>query len=158
MRSLSLMLSRMCISLWCGAGMMFVVLLLALRSSPLFDNEIKLDQAKVLFPWFYGCEFALLAGALVFGALAGRAVPRRQVYLALVATALALAIGDHFWIYRPLESMLHQPALPMNFRDLHHLSRTVNTVNLGLCLIAALLIQWPSASEQPRIEESTPRD
>lgn len=127
---------------------MFVVLLLALRSSPLFDNETKLDQPKVLFPWFYGTEFALLAGALLFGLIAGRMVPRRPVYLALVATALALAIGDYQWIYRPLESMLHLPALPMNFRNLHHWSRTLNCLNLGLSLLAAMLILWPSSAEQ----------
>jgi len=155
MRSLALLISRFCLGVWVGAASFFVLVVINLRASSLFDSAVKLNHPRVLFPLFYRCEFALLTVALLAG-LAAWGHPRfargRQrsylLHLGLVAVALLVALADYTWVYPPLFTMLSADPLPDNFRTYHEASRWLNTLVLGLSAAAALISYWPGSDAQ----------
>ena len=148
MRSLCLTLSRFCAASWCGAGVLFIIVLVSMRASTLFDDEAKLRHPLVLFPVYYRMEFISLGSALVLGALAigHPQFPRSRgyVFLGLLAAALVLAGVDYFAVYRPLIEMIEHSVLNANFRPYHTASRWINTLVLFLSLGAALVSLTPA--------------
>lgn len=149
-------ISRLCITVWFGASLFFVSIVIGLRGSPLFTDETKLSHPKVLFPLFYTFEFWLLGGALLFGVAAlwnpTARTKTQRAYLVFVGLALLVALGDYFAIYRPLDAMLDMSKLPAEFRTYHVLSRWVNTAGVLFCGAASLIGLWPAShdTQQPR--------
>src|SRR5215510_6286650 len=110
MRGVCLAFLRFCLSAWVGIDVFFVMVILGLRHSELFDRLSKFNHPKVLFPLYYGFEFALLGTALVC-AVATVCSPtsgkmRRYALLACVAAACGLALVDYTIVYRKLVEML----------------------------------------------------
>lgn len=142
------MLWRFCLAAWFGAATFFVLTIMDLRGSPLFDDVTKLNHPRVLFPLFYGCEFGFLGlGAVCsFGAMRNPAARRGASCAAFMLTLLAmcLAIGDFLWIYVPLDRMIGESPLPPQFRAYHQASMIVNAVGWLLTLAAAILALWPA--------------
>jgi len=153
MRSFCLTLSRFFAASWCGAGVFFVIVLIAMRASTLFDDETKLRHPLVLFPIYYQMEFICLGSALVLGTVAiGHSQLRKRrgsAYLGLLLVALAVAVVDYFAIYRPLNDMIEHSLLTANFRPYHTASRWANTAVLVLSLAASLISLAPTSERQP---------
>ena len=148
MKSLALLLSRVCLAAWVGASIFFVFVLLDLRQSTLFDDQTKNDHPKILFPLYYKCELGMMGAALVAAAVAGShpAVHRKahRVQLALMCVALAIAVADYFFVYGPLTEMLSMNARDATFRTYHLLSVWLNMANLAFWTAAALIALWPA--------------
>jgi len=144
-----LLLLRFCLSAWAGIAIFFVVEVIELRQSNLFGEETKFNHPKVLFPLYYGFEFALLGAAGLCAAMLlgsrelGRG--RKLALLALVLGACALAVWDYGAIYRDLMTMMEATPLPSAFHALHRLSRNFNGTILGLTVAGALVALWPTA-------------
>jgi hypothetical protein len=141
-------LSRFALAAWVGIGTFFVLTVINLRQSTLFDEPTKLNHPRVLFPLFYGCEFTLLAVTLAcsFAAWRHPAAHRRafRVHLAIVAAVLLLAAVDYFAVYLPLDRMIGVSPLPSEFRTYHRASMWINGMTLVLSICAASLSLWPS--------------
>jgi hypothetical protein len=152
MTSFCLTLSRYSLTAWVGAAILFVVTAVQEATSGRFDSPTLSDLALVRFPAYYLFGFVLVALALFFGCLARNhaAVGRRRmrICLILVALALVMMLADYFWIYTPMRDMLAVPtdARPARFVDLHQASKYVNSVQIGMCLLAAAMLNWPGTS------------
>ena len=148
----ALLLSRFALAAWVGMGTFFVLAVINLRQSTLFDESTKLNHPRVLFPLFYGCEFTLLAVALAGGfvalrhPIAGRSAFR--AHLGILSLVLALAIADYFAVYLPLDHMIGLSPLPTEFRAYHRASMWINGVSLALSMCAATLSLWSSETDQ----------
>lgn len=147
MSKLCLILMRFCLAAWVGIAAFFVVVVLRLRNSGLFEPDVMLNHPKVLFPLFYAFEFSLLGLALGCG-LSARRHPaaktgRYRFCLTLLATALVIGSVDYLAIYGPLAAMIEHPPVPPEFTAYHVWSRWLNSANLLLCAAAALLALWP---------------
>jgi hypothetical protein len=134
---------RFCLSAWVGIAIFFVAVVINLRQSELFPAQVKFDHPRILFPLYYSFEFALLGTALLC-ALGCIAHPhfgggRKTTLLALLITAVALAVWDFARIYQPLIAMMATKPLPAEFESLHRLSRWLNGAILALSFIAAWL-------------------
>jgi hypothetical protein len=154
MENVLVAVSRLCITAWVGAASLFVVEVISLRASTLFDEATKLSHPKVLFPLFYVFEFWLLGIALGSG-LWARAhfvarKPAWRLHLSLVAVALLLAAVDYLWIYQPLARMIELPELPRGFAKYHLYSRWINSTGLVLCGAAAIAAVWPERDGRSR--------
>ena len=89
--------------------------------------------------------FVALVGLLVARGLP-RLTKRRWVTLfVLTCVASVVMLVDYLWIYSPLADMITPPgsARPQGFRSLHHASEAINTLQVGLCLVAAMIVNWP---------------
>jgi hypothetical protein len=157
MSRLCLMLCRLCLAAWFGAGVMFLGIVLGLRNSPLFSDEVRFNHPRVLFPLYYSLEFLLLIVATVAAWLmvkTNTAATRRRSLAAVAVfstVALAGALTDYFAVYRPLASMLESQVLTQQFVTLHHASRWINTAVLLLSGMAAGWACWiepPSSSQK----------
>ncbi len=149
MRTLLVLAARFCLTSWVGAAAFFVVTLMRLRYSPLFDEPTKLNHARALFPLYYTCEFSWLAAALG-AAAASRVVPGvcppiSRLVVGLAAATLGIAVTDWLWVYQPLVEMIAQPMRPPDFAFYHAASTRLNAASLLLCATAAILAQWPAA-------------
>ncbi len=152
MQRVCLAFLRFCLSAWVGIAIFFVMVVIDLRHSKLFDDEVKFNHPKILFPLYYGFEFALLGTALVCaGAGLGNAKiarGRRLTVLALVAAAGGIVIWDYTFVYRTLLEMMGANVVPADFVGLHQLSRRLNETVLGISIVAAILALWPEAAER----------
>ena len=154
MQRVCLAVLRFSLSAWVGIAIFFVMVILDLRHSELFDRSVKFNHPKVLFPLYYGFAFSLLGVAFVC-ALAGlwdataRAV-LRCARVALVGAALGIAVVDYLFIYRPLADMLAVPEIPAaRFVMYHEKSRLLNGAVLGASVLAAVTALWPEMSQKP---------
>jgi hypothetical protein len=147
MQRVCLALLRFCLSAWVGIAIFFVTVVIDLRHSDLFLDEVKLNHPKVLFPLYYAFEFALLGPALVCAAagLRNARIPaaRRWLVLALVGAATGIAVWDYTFVYRTLMAMMASNVLPAEFIPLHRHSRWWNEGVLGISVVAASLALWP---------------
>ena len=147
MQRVCLAFLRFCLSAWVGTAIFFVMVVLELRHSRLFDDEVKFNHPKILFPLYYGFEFALLGPALVCASvgLGNARVPagRRWATLAFVVVAAGVAVWDYVVVYRALVAMMATNVLPAEFVQLHQQSRWLNEAALGVSLIAVVLALWP---------------
>jgi uncharacterized membrane protein len=153
------MLARFLLSAWVGAAALFVINGIRLVRASVFDSAARDQIALIRFPAYYGFGFACVATALICqaGALRRAGLPRGRALAAAacVAAALVVMLADYVWVYRPLEAMVSPPgkARPADFGAYHRASEMINTVHVGLCFVAAMLLCWPrkpaSASPVP---------
>jgi hypothetical protein len=140
-----LLLARFVLSAWFGAATLFVIIGVREVRFPEFSSTIRDQLVLLRFPMYYACGFTLLGIALVSQViLIGRGWRRSALFAAcgLTAVALGLMVYDYPCIYRPLEQMITPPGqtMPAAFLLLHRWSETVNAVQLGCALAAALTL------------------
>jgi hypothetical protein len=151
MQRACLMLTRLATAAWLGAAFFFVIVAIRPIRANVFESEDRARLAQMLFPGYYAFGVGLLGAALITGAVASgnRANRTRlRIYLALLACALGTTLVDWVWIYSPLAAMVREEvaqhiALPANFQSYHTASRAINTVSIGLSLLAAGVGFWP---------------
>jgi hypothetical protein len=143
-------IARLASAAWVGAALLFVVTAVREVRDPIFNSTTKDSLALDRFPAYYAFGFALVSLALV-GAVAAMAAGGRSIRVAaaLLGVALAVMIGDFVSVYRPLLEMVDPPgrAKPADFEDYHRRSMGLNTFNVGLCAVAALLLCWHHPSK-----------
>lgn len=160
MRRVCLMLARLCLSAWVGAAALFVVDGVRQVRVPEFGSAVKDRLALVRFPAYYLFGFALVG--LSLACLAALwcsphlARGRHALATLLVAASLAIMACDYTLVYHPLERMVTPPGgvKPAEFVTLHARSEQINSLHVGLCLLAAVVICWPAnrpttASDRP---------
>src|SRR5689334_4386953 len=149
----ALFVARFCTSAWIGAATLFVIVGILEVTRGGFDAVTKDTLVAIRFPPFY------LAGAVLLGlAWAGACAaefhpdlaerPRAFAILGLLA-ALALMAVDYFWIYTPLNAMVHPAGLPKtaDFSKYHEASKYINLTGLSFTWVAAVALNWPARRE-----------
>lgn len=148
---LSLCVSRLALSAWIGAAVLFVVVGVAEVTSPEFTSTVKDQLAVLRFPLFYAAGFSLVGLSLGLTGLlpwpAGYGTLRRWSVPILLLIALLGMVADYQWVYLPLERLVTPPGQvrTQEFETLHKRSSQVNTINLAFCLVAASLLNWPGS-------------
>ncbi|MGE5195359.1 MAG: hypothetical protein ACM3U2_22930 [Deltaproteobacteria bacterium] len=152
MQRVCLAFLRFCLSAWVGIAIFFVMVVIELRHSKLFDDEVKFNHPRILFPLYYGFEFALVGTALVcaWAGLGNARIARVRRFstLALVGAAVGIAIWDYAVVYRTLVGMMATNVLPADFVGLHQQSRWLNAAGLVFSALAAILALWPVTSSE----------
>lgn len=150
-------LARCCLPAWIGAAVLFVWVGVREVTTPEFTSEIKDRLVTLRFPGYYAAGATLLAGAWLGCLLALSCRASRRTALGpglLVLLAGGLMAYDYINIYLPLAELVTPPGKPrtMDFLTLHQWSMRINTVQLALCVAAALWVQWglPSASTEEK--------
>lgn len=149
MHKTCLMLARFCLSAWVGAAALFVVNGVQQATEPEFDSTVKARLALLRFPTYYVFGFVLVGLSLICLAMLWRsnlmARGRQALATLLVAGSLGVMAYDYAQVYSPMARMITPPeqARPAEFHTLHQQSELVNSVHVGLCLAAALLVSWP---------------
>ena len=151
MRSLYLTTARFCVTAWVGAAVLFVITSVkeVTTSQPSITSEVKDALVTIRFPPYYVMGFLLVVTGIVCCGLylkhpAGRS-KRMGVCLVLLSVSLIAMIVDYVFVYLPLVEMVTPPGgvKPSNFRDYHNASMYINAFDIGLCLIAGLLLCLP---------------
>ena len=72
------------------------------------------------------------------------------ICLVLLGVSLIAMIVDYVFIFRPLVEKVSPPGgvKPANFTSYHNASMYINAFDIGLCLIAALLLCLPKRLEK----------
>ena len=137
---LCLMLARVLLSAWVGAATLFVINGVRLVTSGHFDSMARDHLSLIRFRPYYLFGFLAVGTGLVFLALA-RGYPRKLA-IGLVVSSLILMLVDYFGVYLPLAEMISPPGhvRPSHFNWYHKASMYINTVHVGLCLIAAMMV------------------
>lgn len=156
----ALTIARFCLAAWVGAAAMFVTIGVREVTFPGFDSATRDQLALLRFPAYYVSGFALVTLAWIALAccLIGRKRTRTLVVAAAcVSLALVLMAVDYVAIYTPLAEMVSPPGAvkPAQFESLHARSEWINMADVGLCLIAALLLCW---SERVNVTDASPGD
>jgi hypothetical protein len=151
MRSLYLTMARFCVTAWVGAAVLFVITGVKEVSSDYESITSKIIDILVAirFPAYYALGFLLVTTGIVCCGLylkhpAGRS-KRMGICLMLLGVALITMVVDYVFIYRPLVEMITPPGgvKPAHFTSYHNASKYINAFDIGLCLIAALLLCLP---------------
>ena len=151
MRSLYLTTARICVTAWVGAAVLFVITSVREVTSNYQSITSEIDDILVIirFPAYYALGFLLVSTGIVCCGLylkhpAGRS-KRMGICLMLLGVALITMLVDYVFIYRPLVEMITPPGgvKPSNFTNYHNASKYINAFDIGLCLIAALLLCLP---------------
>lgn len=144
-----LLLARFALSAWVGAAVLFVINGVRLITHDSFDSAEKDAMALIRFPAYY-LTGALLMASAILGLFAGRNWPglsgvRWVAATMLTGVAAAILVGDYLWIYSPLAAMITPPGStrPAEFEWYHHASEMINSLQVALCCIAAVIISWP---------------
>ncbi|MCA9110217.1 MAG: hypothetical protein KDA52_09735 [Planctomycetaceae bacterium] len=146
------MTARFALSAWVGAAVLFVINGVLLVTSPAFDSAGRDHIALIRFPPYYVTGAVLMgftcAGLLAARGLTGLTNRRWATLLILTLLASAVILGDYLWVYSPLAELITPPGSPrpQGFRTLHYASETVNSIQVALCLIAAMIANWPIRS------------
>lgn len=145
MARIALLFARFLLSAWFGAAALFVIIGIGEVTYPGFDSATRDQLVAIRFPLYYTCGFAVLGSAAVSLVLAlCWGLRRRATYaaVALVAAALALMAYDYPCVYTPLARMITPPgqARPAGFRLLHQWSETINGLQIGCVLAAAVTL------------------
>ncbi len=148
MQRLCLTIARFALSAWIGAAALFVVTSIAEQRSTAFGSDVKNTLATLRFPAYYAFGFTLVGLSLVAGAIGLDRRSRHRGWLTIVGSltvALILMVVDYVAIYSPLYAIVTDPsgARDARFLELHRWSERINTVDVSLCLIAALVACWP---------------
>ena len=149
MQRLCLTFARFALAAWIGAAALFVCTSISEQVSPSFDSDIKNTLAAIRFPWYYGFGFGLVGTGFV-GTLIGVRRTHQQcrwtVIIVSLALALLLMVFDYVSIYAPLHEIVTSPnsVRDARFVELHRWSERINSIEILLCLIAALTLCWPS--------------
>lgn len=139
----ALTLARFLLSAWFGAAALFVLIGVREITHPGFDSVVRDQLVLLRFPPYYVCGFGCLAGAVLsLGVCLMCGLRRRLASTALVlaATALGVMAYDYAYVYKPLEAMISPPgkARSAEFRQRHEWSKSLNAVQVGCVLAAAI--------------------
>lgn len=161
---LCLVWSRLAFAGWVGGAVLFVMAGVAEVLHPGFDSMIKDQLVTVRFPLYYAFGAVLIGtgtlSATGYWFLSGHRLsgwrcssPRWPLLLAWLG--LALMLWDYLTVYLPLAALVTPPGKPrtQEFDHLHHWSMYINTVELLLFALAAVLLNWPT---HPSSTESAP--
>ena len=148
MSRFALTIARFAASAWVGAAVLFVINGVQQATSGKFES-MTTDQLVLLrFPAYYVMGFVLVGAAFLGSAVSGEFVSfrRRGVILALFGLALVVMLIDYRVVYLPLAEMITPPgqARPQGFQTLHHWSKLINSVDVGLVLLGSVMLCWPS--------------
>jgi hypothetical protein len=151
------------LSAWFGAATLFVIIGVREVRFAGFSSPIRDQLVLLRFPMYYAAGFTLLGLAFASEALLILRGWRRPAVFAafgLTAVALGLLAYDYPSVYRPLAQMITPPgqARPAEFIALHHWSQTVNAVQIGCALAAALTLCGSEGPSDRRVlpEEDKP--
>lgn len=155
MQRFFLMIARLALSAWIGAAALFVCTSISEQIAPAFDSGIKNTLAAIRFPWYYGFGFGLVGTGLVGSVIGVRRKEQRHrwaVTITSLVLALMLMVADYVAIYTPLFEMVTSPTAVRDARfvELHRWSERINSIDILLCLIAALAVCWPTKSNPDR--------
>ncbi len=154
-----LAMARFCLAAWVGAATLFVVtgVRVAISKQVDLNNSEVIDAlVAVRFPSYYLFGFALvsLAGLGLIAAWRHPGLGRIRIWTCsgLIAASLVLMLFDYFSIYLPLIEMVTPAgkAKPSEFTAYHEASKHINSVDVGLLLIAAILLCWPVSNRAPK--------
>lgn len=151
MQNFCLMLARFCVAAWIGAAVLFVVT--GVREVTIkhesISSEVKDALVPIRFPAYYVAGFLLVGTGIVTSGFACKhpdtTTKRMKVCLGLLILALIVMIADYVCVYLPLVEMI-TPAggvKPANFQSYHKASMYINTLDVGLCLVAGILLCLP---------------
>lgn len=148
MQRLCLTIARFALSAWIGAAALFVVTSISEQRSTAFGSDIKNILAALRFPSYYWFGFVLVGSGFLGGAIGLDRLRQRRRWIVLVgcsALALALMLVDYVAIYSPLYAIVTNPSgvRDARFLELHRWSERINTIDVTLCLIAAIAVCWP---------------
>ncbi len=148
MSRFALTIARFAASAWVGAAVLFVINGVQQATSGQFES-MTTDQLVLLrFPAYYLMGFVLVGAAFLGSAVSEEAVSfrRRGVLLVLFGLALGVMLFDYLVVYRPLAEMITPPGQPrpQGFQTLHHWSKLINSADVGLVLVGAIMLCWPS--------------
>ena len=149
MKAACLTASRLAISFWVGAALIFVVTSIQEVSSDEINSEIRSILAAMRFPTYYLFGFFLVGFSFLTGSFLKNYDRIRKIrwwfYMGLLSIVLIVMVVDYIWIFRPLLEMviLTEQARSAKFRTYHELTKYINLFNLLLCLVAAGLINLP---------------
>ena len=154
MQRLCLTIARFALSAWIGAAALFVVTSIAEQRSPTIGSAEKNVLAALRFPAYYSFGFVLVGLGLVGGAFGVDCRVRLKGWLIVVGCltlALILMVVDYVAIYSPLYAIVTDPSgvRDARFVELHRWSEQINTVDVTLCLIAALTACRPEKNSEP---------
>lgn len=160
-------IARFCLTAWIGAASMFVTaitLAMTTKERSLNDTTVKNALTAVSFPAYYLFGFvlvattgiALLLGRFLerkteFGQKTGRMSRLRFIVCCVCLFAgLSLMIYDYYAIFTPLLESMPSPeeAKTAAFTKYHIWSRYINTVDVGLLFVSAVLLCWPLPSAE----------
>ena len=150
MSRFALTIARFASAAWVGAAVLFVINGVQQTTSGKFES-MTTDQLVVLrFPAYYVMGFVLVGAGFIGSALTGEAISfrRRGGLLVLFGLALVTMLFDYLVVYLPLAEMITPPgkARPQGFQTLHRWSMIINSIDLGLVLLGALVACWPRRS------------
>ena len=156
MRSLYLTMARFCVTAWVRAAVLFVITSVREVTSDyqIVTSDIKNILTTIRFPSYYVMGFLLITvGAVSCGLYLkhpqGRS-KRMGFCMMLLILALMTMLVDYVFVYLPLVEMITPPerAKPAGFEFYHNASKYINAFDIGLCLIAALLLCMPKRVEE----------
>ena len=151
MQRFFLMIARFALSAWIGAAALFVCTSISEQIAPTFDSDMKNTLAAIRFPWYYGFGFGLVGIGFVGSMIGVRRAEQRHRW-AVVVTSLVLALTlmafDYIAVYTPLYEIVTSPTAVRDARfvELHRWSERINSIDILLCMIAALAVCWPTKS------------
>jgi len=145
MQNWCLTVARLVLTFWVGAATLFVVVVVRVNHFMELDSIMRGQLIVIRFPAYYAFGFSCVITGLVTTIAASNhaAVSRRRMVIAAAFTAVALAtmVADYAFIYSPLyEMVVSADALPSSFRSYHEASKYVNLFDVGLCLVAAVML------------------
>ena len=147
MSRLALLIARFAASAWVGAAVLFVINGVQQATSGKIDSTTTDQLVALRFPAYYVLGFSLVGAAWVGSAFSGEQLSfrRRGAVLGLLGLALGVMLFDYLVVYLPLAEMITPPGKPrpQGFQTLHHWSKIINSVDVGLVLLGALLVNWP---------------
>ena len=148
MSRFALTIARFAASAWVGAAVLFVINGVQQTTSGQFESMITDQLVLLRFPAYYVMGFVLIGAALMGSAVSGEAFSfrRRGVLLGLFGLALVVMLLDYLVVYLPLAEMITPPGQPrpQGFQTLHHWSKIINSTDVGLVLVGAAILSWPS--------------
>ena len=148
-RRFFLSVSRFALSAWVGAAILFVVNQVLLVSADAFESVHRDHMALLRFPPYY-LFGAVMVGSAFVSLLAAPPFRGRWAAVGLVVLSIIGMIVDYLFVYLPLARMITPPGQPRTaqFMELHHQSEVINTVHVGLCLLAALIVCYARPTER----------
>ena len=148
MQRVCLTIARFALSAWIGAAALFVVTSIAEQRSTAIGSDAKNVLATLRFPAYYWFGFVLVGLGLIGGVVGIDRHQQRGRWWAIVSClwlALLLMLVDYVAVYSPLYAIVTNPdALrDARFQELHRWSEQINSIDVFLCLIAAITSCWP---------------
>ncbi len=152
MQNFFLTVARFALSAWVGGAVLFVITSVREVIHPGFDSLIKNQLAALRFPPYYLFGFLLIGLGIVGGLVGLRGAAGRWRFRLFALTsivALILMTVDYVTIFQPLyETVTRADGIrDERFQRLHIASTRINTLNVALCVMAAMLVCWPTSSE-----------